>query len=825
MLAFRVYSAMSGDAFTVRMDPENFWIQLFKGSLATFSGIAANDQILLIGPPYKVLDAHFGPDMCSNGQRIYMFDKRIIAEVNAEPVPVKLKPFAVAEPAPPGVPISKSLASESSPLLRAVPDYETQFLCHIRRGEVLLSAVEQSAASCKRCFEQIENQRFCLEAAVSNLNDHFSSTKTLFESKQNKIISQQQAHKALLESFDTTFQQLGDITLHPSLQSLLSNSLAGGDEPTNSKSQHIVTLRDTIPIEKEIAWREKCRQSHQKVEENMSQLQAIFDKIAASMNKIVVPKDSSHSTQQLLEFTSSLDANTSTQLHHMEEMRQSYSSAVDEISTLLHYEESEREEKINELFTRLEATRKRHEQIIQPMEECCTDSLKIKDIFAETKTDLTRNIYSTLRSIAAVQTDIQFKLKKGMELMTRWRQGHNGYFQHLEKIKALPEAYATFLNEMIRRKKYTEKFEVLVKNSVNSASECRAKEIHEREHFMANMGSCLPPIFFDIVPSLVEKPPFFNATITDRQPIPDICVEDVKDYLEEFGIIATTSAVEDAVHIKGSENDVIESDCNSTVGQKIDDNKSLRVEKIEDSDAEIDVLQKKVRQLEEENKRLKCLAEINLDKQVQSKTENVACEESVSTSQEKSTISGSQSSSLRKLLDAQLLSLIAEVLKLQQHVAKHSESKEGHEKETQVEECTLTDIVKDLRSLITSGQNLSASIERSSSSQIKKVPKISFLELNVGDIALFLPTNKKDTFLAFTHELPYYYLSQDSLANFKSEDGEPPNYILGQIIFDEEKVASKDVASNIGSAEAPKILPDGTKYHLLEIVAADFSSF
>ena len=65
-------------------------------------------------------------------------------------------------------------------------------------------------------------------------------------------------------------------------------------------------------------------------------------------------------------------------------------------------------------------------------------------------------VYRVMRQVAVIQTDIQFKLKKGLELMKKWRQGHNGYFQHLERIQSLPEAYRDFLYEVIRRKKYTE---------------------------------------------------------------------------------------------------------------------------------------------------------------------------------------------------------------------------------------------------------------------------------------------------------------------------------------------------------------------------------
>jgi len=103
------------------------------------------------------------------------------------------------------------------------------------------------------------------------------------------------------------------------------------------------------------------------------------------------------------------------------------------------------------------------------------------------------------------------------------------------------------------------------------------------------------------------------------------------------------------------------------------------------------------------------------------------------------------------------------------------------------------------------------------------VPKISFLEFNVGDIALFLPTNKKDTFLAFTHYLPHYYLSQDSLQYFKDAKGEAPNYIMGEILMIEERTFSKDVPSNIGSDKTPRLLHNGMKYHLLDVKAVDFS--
>lgn len=61
-----------------------------------------------------------------------------------------------------------------------------------------------------------------------------------------------------------------------------------------------------------------------------------------------------------------------------------------------------------------------------------------------------------MKKVAHLQTDIQYKVRKGMDLMKKWRTGDNGYFQHLDKIQHFPELYRQFLKEVIRRRKYTE---------------------------------------------------------------------------------------------------------------------------------------------------------------------------------------------------------------------------------------------------------------------------------------------------------------------------------------------------------------------------------
>jgi len=106
------------------------------------------------------------------------------------------------------------------------------------------------------------------------------------------------------------------------------------------------------------------------------------------------------------------------------------------------------------------------------------------------------------------------------------------------------------------------------------------------------------------------------------------------------------------------------------------------------------------------------------------------------------------------------------------------------------------------------------------------VPTISFLSFELGDIALFLPTNKQDVYLAFSKaKCPNRYLSQDSLRNFKTSDNRNPGYILGKIIYVETKIASKDDPHpGIGPASNPLRLCDGVEYHLLEVEQISFGS-
>lgn len=191
----------------------------------------------------------------------------------------------------------------------------------------------------------------------------------------------------------------------------------------------------------------------------------------------------------------------------------------------------EDEKNIVELLTDLEKRSKNQVAVIlNPMSELCNETLKSKKLIEISKTELTATLYKSMKCIATVQTDIQYKLKKGLELMKKWHKGHNEYFYHLEHVGKLPNAYESLLNEIVRRNAYTNIFEKKIEVITNSLAAFRAEETSRREEFIRTQGLFLPPIFFQLIPSLKDKPPYFTSSLTESQWLPNITMDDVEKF-------------------------------------------------------------------------------------------------------------------------------------------------------------------------------------------------------------------------------------------------------------------------------------------------------
>ena len=212
-----------------------FSITKFKNQLSLFVSIPPQDQILLIGPPFKRLDPQFGLQGQTEGQRIFLYNKQTLmgdakSLTNME---VRLPPYDMNFPEPvmdmstsTGYELSMLLDKSSSPLLRALPDFEKQLLRNLKRGEALLLFSEQVSASCKKCMAEQSVQTDALLAAVSNLQDHYDTTKFTFESAHDKFTEQQDRHRRQLDSFDADLEAMRSIPLHTALVSAVGGAEA-----------------------------------------------------------------------------------------------------------------------------------------------------------------------------------------------------------------------------------------------------------------------------------------------------------------------------------------------------------------------------------------------------------------------------------------------------------------------------------------------------------------------------------------------------------------------------------------------------------------------
>lgn len=529
------------------------------------------------------------------------------------------------------------------------------------------------------------------------------------------------------------------------------------------------------------------------------------------------------------------------------------------------------EEALVKALSDLEGGRiKQDASVLQPMRDRCIAIMKQKDQLALMKNAFTSEIFGIMRRVSAIQTEIQYKLKKGLELMRKWRKGHNGYFLHLEHVESLPQAYLSFLREIMRRRMYGQEFQELVTAVTEEVTSFREAETERRERFMNAAGAHLPPLFFTMVPSLRDKPPFVNITITEDQWVPEIQPADISSLIASSPDIYTNTPALlpeiDTVRPSGS--------VAFSVGGESVYRRELRFDlekqasgggsgELSYSQQSIDVMS-----LRRENEELKKrLAELTSG--VSSADSSAKMEErpsAVETSHE-SVQAVSQSnvdylpadhdntiSDVLNLLESAsgVLQRVREIIareadddlinKITKGAEAEIESKstEGstgvttlldvnsrlNEEISQITSILQTHLVseKSAEPMLPSSAMMSASAPLSpASGNLKQdVPSrrledemrtITITDFKVGDVALFMPT-KFGAFVAFSTCSPNRYLAPEVLVNCRTASGKPPEYVIGKIIMINTMLSS-GTPIKLGLGDGALNLQEGTEYHIL----------
>jgi len=167
-----------------------------------------SDQILLLGPPYKVPkdstlqseemlnslslgDIEDDPSASNKellsttestgAKRLFLFSKQALSQQAPDPPPCVLGPMDLTLPTEAGPSPLQLGASEQqhSPLHQALEVYERRFRLHLDQGRVLADGADVRLAACRTCVAEQAVIARALRAAVSNLSVHFNGTQRL----------------------------------------------------------------------------------------------------------------------------------------------------------------------------------------------------------------------------------------------------------------------------------------------------------------------------------------------------------------------------------------------------------------------------------------------------------------------------------------------------------------------------------------------------------------------------------------------------------------------------------------------------------------------
>ena len=210
-------------------------------ALASLTGLAVNDQLLIFGgqrlEPSKTLASRDLPRAAgtppappANARRRERRDPRRQASprvplLQGAPPPRRAPPSlrtprvsrrGACPPAPRGDG-THPLESASSPLVRALPDYERQFRHHRQRVASTWRATQSRFDACKRLVTEMHVQALAIEGARDNVDAHYSYISRTRDEFARAHAAQTASHEELLASFESDMDALRATPLHPAV--------------------------------------------------------------------------------------------------------------------------------------------------------------------------------------------------------------------------------------------------------------------------------------------------------------------------------------------------------------------------------------------------------------------------------------------------------------------------------------------------------------------------------------------------------------------------------------------------------------------------------
>lgn len=843
-----------------------------------------NDQILLLGPPYKVpkdalirsndtiaalrlgdeednfvhnassllakksvsMDdgssdrkqrhSILGPTERTGSKRLFLFSKRALSEGAPEP------PICILDPSPGPLPMPSqsdmpppppALPSESktTPLRMALEVYERQFMLDMAKGRVYADGADLRLAACRKCVSEQAVIAHALRAAISNLADHRAGASRERTQFRSDFMDADSSHTTLLRKFDARLawkgnsieregetgvqssalitggvkrDSLGSVSLHPALVST-----------ARSAGRVMETLIDAVPLERERAWAEKCRTAHERLSASFQELDSAFGSAlgtSASWNEEVRGDLSAEDAVKAL-FVEVEDVGIRVRNAQAERLARLTSNHTDATRIVSMAVKNESDSEVggtgaNSAFPSLEAMAKSSSNILPSME---SDDAVLADLskrVADAKTDAMKRMRTRLRKISIAQSAIA-RANSSVTVLRHALVQQKTDMEHLEHVVQLPSSYRDFISEIRRRRAYCVAFSSNASAMLDKLNAMREDEVKLREKFLRGSGRHLMPAFFEIfAPTLATSPPFFSPQLPDMvelDSLPDVGEESAEGRSSSLdsgytGIshvdtgANSASTLTDCPSIQqaqsNSKTDMeVENDGKASNSGNDHANPSLIVS-ADGNSGHDDVIMHTVCQEDTTARRSEESADL-----ATLEYENAILRQAL----ERSGGKLPRSYINTKRIETRQQNLLEEK-------TKQSDTKIAS---MQSELSALKQELEKARLEAKLFKNVQTELDTRERAGKPRDDKISHTSFNVGDVGLFMPTGRgrdgKNIYLAFHTSCPHRYLSYDSIVGI-------PDYVLGRIVYQEEKVAGvKDTDAN------PYGLHAGTKFWVLTV--------
>lgn len=831
-ITIRVLAASTGVTYRISLHPAELTVANIRNHLA--AAIPASDQILLLGPPYKVPrdstlqsleilnslrlgdkedeDALNGRGKTTGAaatandlqdqsggrrrqpilsttertgaRRLFLFSKRALSENAPDPPACILRPMDVIVPTQPqgSSPLDMTQSAVASqPLHQALSAYERQFMLYLCQGRVFADAADLRFQACKQCVQEQAVMARALRAAVSNLSDHFNGAARTRSEFTSLFQSKTASHASLLQRFESTLIGLGSIPLHPALVNIARGS-----------GRIMESLLDTVPVERERAWAQQCKTSHDRLLTLFAEVDSEFGSLGTPASREEETRQDLLAEEQIQKLSDDVQGAVQQirdrQAQRLERLTADHGNVLKIIMDAISAEvEQGKEDEVQKAFTPLRQISNDAKDIVPDMQEDDKTMKELMQKVSEAKTEAMKRMKVRLREISLAQSSIQRVLSSVNVLKAALTQQCENMV-HLEHVAELTTSYRDFLFELRRRRAYGQAVTSNSTAMMERLAVMRADEVKAREKFLRGPGRHLMPPFFEIfVPTLATPPPLFTPqmpALAEFDTLPDIgdAIDDLENdtSMQEGTTDAGGGGVSSASSLTASSHqnlqekisssgatDTVEETMPPAGGPAHNQQGDQLIVSADENSANDDTIMDHVGTGEAERKTL--AYENAILRQTVERMGGKAPKAYIEEARAKD-VASSEMEALRKELEAAK----AKAAAVETALAEATKKKNDEE-----------------------------------SLPKKLCDKISHSSFEIGDVGLFMPTGRgsggKRTYLAFHTSCPHRYLSTDNIEG-------SPDFVLGRIIYQEELVAGQ-----VGTAANPYGLHVGTKFWILTV--------